>query len=138
MGISGGTYIVGAYGRGASDQGQVILLDGIGCGGPLFSAPSANREDENSTDAIATDEARVFPNPASEIVNIEIALVEAAELHVVVTDASGRTIEELFHGSAEEGTSMYYFDSAKVSNGMYFIRIESANLRKVVPVAVVK
>lgn len=140
VGISCGTYIVGVPGRdnGGTDRGSVIVLDGtcLSCPAPFAPAPIANRE--SAQDATFEDQAQVFPNPASDVVNIEVALIEASDLHVMVVDATGRVISELFNGFAEEGVSSYLFDSAAFEGGLYFIRIESANLHKVVPVAVVK
>lgn len=65
----------------------------------------------------------VFPNPAKEIINIQIDLNQDADGVVMMSDISGRTIRE-FHVN---GSSKYFvtIPSGELAKGMYFINFVS-------------
>ncbi len=65
----------------------------------------------------------VFPNPAKELINIQIDLNQDADGVIMMSDISGRTIRE-FHVN---GSSKYFvtIPSSELAKGMYFINFVS-------------
>ncbi len=71
-------------------------------------------------------EVNLYPNPASDLVNVRIASKNAKDenLSVSIVDAIGRTVysaQERFNGS----TALYSMNVSNLENGVYFIRIQS-------------
>ena len=81
--------------------------------------------------------ARCFPNPFSELLNIELQIEEDAEVNITVNDVTGRVIASVYNGLATPG-QRFQWDAANNPAGLYFVRIEAGANRKVVPVSIVK
>jgi hypothetical protein len=140
VGISNGTWIVGAPRRdnGGTDRGQVILLDGVGCSIVSNISVDDRRRPDEVEESISESTVRCFPNPSSDRVNIDVTVDVEGALDITLVDATGRTVSDVFHGTAQIGVSQYTLEAGSLTNGMYFIRIASEGLNKVVPVAIVK
>jgi hypothetical protein len=75
-------------------------------------------------------EMTLYPNPVVDKVQIELALLAGAVVHVRLVDIHGREVlVESFDG--EEGTNRYEVDSSSLSSGAYFMEVKVGNATKV-------
>jgi len=63
----------------------------------------------------------VYPNPASNLVNIAFSSVHSSQISIDIIDANGKIIDHIFQGKHQDGHIYQWNNSAR--NGMYFIRI---------------
>lgn len=68
-------------------------------------------------------EFEVFPNPFSDVLTIDMALVQDMELTIVLYDLHGREVMQVFQGKVNGGRSMHTFDLSTVNPGMYVLRV---------------
>ncbi len=138
VGISGGNSVVGAFRDDIgvqTDRGSAYFFAN-GCGSN-FNGNNADRTGEQSTLLSGASSVRLFPNPTSDLLNIDVVLETESEVTITVTDAAGRIVSQVFSGvSAPE--ARYSWDASTVPSGLYFVRVDGGSLRKVVPVSVVK
>jgi hypothetical protein len=65
-----------------------------------------------------------FPNPASAITCIPVALSRAAEGRIVLRDAVGREVAILFEGQLPAGISKHFVDASRLVAGAHVITLE--------------
>jgi hypothetical protein len=75
----------------------------------------------------ATEMARVYPNPAYNVFNLEFSMDKKAPVEIALTDASGRMVKLLLKDNAEEGKNLFSFNKGALSNGIYFLQVKSEN-----------
>lgn len=68
----------------------------------------------------------VYPNPASEIVNIRFFFPEKSEIKMTLLDVNGNKVTDLTDGNFHTGQINHSFSVAAYPKGVYFLRI-SAN-----------
>lgn len=112
------------------DQGSAYFYED-NC--PLRPANAVAR----SSDALKNSSLRCFPNPSTDVINIEFTLEEEENVQVRVMNAMGQVVSTLLDGKVS-GESRFQWEGKQFGNGMYFIRIESATMREVVPVVIVR
>lgn len=138
VGISGGNSVIGAFRDDItvqSDRGSAYFFAN-GCGSN-FSGNNVDRTGEQATILSGASSVRLFPNPTSDLLNIDVVLETESDVTITVTDAAGRIVSQVFSGvSAPE--ARYQWDASTVPAGLYFVRVDGGSLRKVVPVSVVK
>jgi len=71
-------------------------------------------------------EVKVFPNPASDLVNFSFNLKSTDWVKAAVYDQQGRIVTQLAEGMMNTGTHSLRWDASQVSAGMYLIKISSA------------
>ncbi|MEI6408938.1 MAG: HYR domain-containing protein [Bacteroidota bacterium] len=129
-----GVYLVGSVRDDIAnnlDQGSAYIL--TDCGSAAKQAVSENRD----TPVFENNAVRCFPNPFSDVINVDVNLDVDQNLIVTVTDATGRQVATLFNGLATP-ENRYQWNAGSFNGGMYFIRVESDSVRKVVPVVLIK
>ncbi|MCB9308101.1 MAG: peptidoglycan DD-metalloendopeptidase family protein [Lewinellaceae bacterium] len=67
---------------------------------------------------------RVFPNPASGIVQIVLHLHTGSNVQLEIADQQGRLVEQLFSGRSGPGKHRFSWDATNAQAGLYFIRLE--------------
>ncbi len=77
----------------------------------------------SAEDVYRNDLADVFPNPASEKVNIELALATSSDVYVEVYNAVGQRVAANDYGKMS-GNNIIPFDVANFASGMYTIHIK--------------
>lgn len=115
--------------------------------GPTFYGEATNRSVTTipagstvytaSTDGISQEEFEglqisVFPNPASDLVAIQIARVAHEALEVELMDITGRLVSKTV---IREGSTIAYFELQTVYEGTYLIKISgggNTNIRKII------
>lgn len=64
----------------------------------------------------------IFPNPASDLIAIQIGGLVTKDLEVSLVDNSGRIIQK---ATIQKGSTIAYFDVEAVYQGSYFIKIQN-------------
>ncbi|MBN8707386.1 MAG: VCBS repeat-containing protein, partial [Bacteroidetes bacterium] len=67
-----------------------------------------------------------YPNPFNPVTNIPISIPVAGQVSMKVFDILGREVATLLNEKREAGFYTVQFDGAKLSSGVYFVRLESA------------
>lgn len=131
--IGGSSIAIGAYKDDVTglDQGSVYFF---GC---LTSQRPAESTKERSEVTTAGGQVHCFPNPSTDVVNIDIALETEENVQVVVTDISGKVVSTLFDNKMS-GENRLQWEGKQFGNGMYFIRIHSASMHETIPVVIVR
>lgn len=80
----------------------------------------ANLDDIKSNENFTLN---IFPNPASDFVNITFINNEPIKISIDVIDSKGQIISEIFNG-IHNGEHTYLWDKIP-SNGSYFVRIKN-------------
>ncbi len=139
VGLSGTTVIVGSWkddNLGAADQGSVSIFDNCS---DFLQSQAENREQEETATPLPAKAGTVLcaPNPATDIINIDVTLPQEEAVRITVCDATGRLLETVFDGkSAAE--ARFKWDGGRYGRGMYFIRVQSASVSKVVSVTILR
>ena len=71
--------------------------------------------------------AKVYPNPALDLINVEFTLEKRAVVEISLTDVSGNLVKLLMKDAADEGKNLFSFNKGVLSHGIYFLRINSGN-----------
>ena len=78
------------------------------------------------TNIITQSQFNLFPNPAKDLLNVDLNLSETAEnATVTMFDINGRIIEQLNYSNVKQQNIQ--FNVANLSAGFYFVRIQSEN-----------
>lgn len=138
VGISGSTVIVGSWkddNINMVDQGSVSVFDD--CSNTFQAPPVENRSEDLTTAPVATGKVVCAPNPSTDIINIDLTLAQEEAVRITVCDATGRLLETVFDDqSAPE--ARFQWDGGRYGRGVYFIRIQSASVNKVVSVTILR
>ncbi len=114
--------------------------------GPTFYGVSANRKGTTvgetttvysvatgiSKDAFDAMEISIFPNPASDLIAIQLSGLVSADMKVELIDLTGKLIAT---SAINKGATIAYFDLQTVYEGIYLVKISSdqySTVRKVV------
>lgn len=74
-----------------------------------------------------TDITRVYPNPTSGVLHVQIALGNDASARLVLYDVLGRQVKTLLERQLSPAIYVYTFDVAHLAAGRYFLRLETAD-----------
>jgi len=70
---------------------------------------------------------RFFPNPASQLVNIEFDLVEKKDLSIDIKDMLGRVIQSIGEQTLTAGHHRLTVPLNHMASGVYFLSLNSAS-----------
>ncbi len=73
---------------------------------------------------------KVYPNPVTSLGNIELEVPADGEIKVVLRDASGSSVRNLFHGRVGKGEQILSWTVEDLASGIYFIQVESSSFVK--------
>jgi alpha-amylase len=68
-----------------------------------------------------------FPNPANDVVNINVSVKEDQQAKIYVTNAAGNTVSELFSGRLGKGKNNFSWNCSAVSRGVYFCIVNTGD-----------
>lgn len=77
----------------------------------------------------------VFPNPATDEVNVKFDLSESSSVEMELYDINGNKADDLFYGTEINGEVYKSFDLSSYPAGIYFVRLHanhSSALRRIV------
>lgn len=86
---------------------------------------ATNSLDEANFNALNVN---VFPNPATDLIAVQVMDLVKEDLKVELVDLSGKTVNEM---TIHAGSTIAYFDVQSVYAGVYFIRISNGSFNKV-------
>lgn len=71
----------------------------------------------------------VYPNPTDNILTYEYSLEQSQKIRISLIDEMGKEIGEVFSGVKQEGNYHHFIDLGQyhLSNGVYFIKLQSSN-----------
>ena len=72
-------------------------------------------------------EIQVFPNPASQLINIDYSLLKHETVQLSVFDIHGRETTMLLNSVQPAGEHTVQFDISNLSAGIYFIKLKVGN-----------
>ncbi|MBL7784175.1 MAG: HYR domain-containing protein [Saprospiraceae bacterium] len=130
--IGGYSIVIGAYKDdvgAALDQGSAYFF---GC----TNTPQRPATQEREA-VVSGSQVHCFPNPSTDMVNIDITLDTEESVQVLVSDVSGKIVTTLFDGKMS-GENRLQWEGKQFGNGMFFIRVQSASLRQTVPVVIIR
>lgn len=79
-----------------------------------------------------------YPNPFNPDTNIDFEIPEMSDVKVAVYDVLGREVSVLLRGSFQPGRYSVTWDGAKMSGGVYFVRMQARGYVKTVKAVLVK
>ena len=71
----------------------------------------------------------IRPNPVEEASMIFYELESAEEVHIVLTDLTGRNIKDIAGGEFGPGAHTLHLDPGKLTSGIYIVRFEAGDYR---------
>ncbi|MFH1051782.1 MAG: T9SS type A sorting domain-containing protein [bacterium] len=78
---------------------------------------------------------KIYPNPATRNVNIDISLNTGTDLEIVAYDIKGKLLSNVFNYSLQEGEHLISFDTKNIGTGTVFLKFKSKDrteFRKIV------
>lgn len=78
-----------------------------------------------SENLIAHNELKIYPNPMSENVTLEINLLQSEETTIMMTDLQGKLVAVLFRGNLESGNQKLHLNIQNLKSGIYFLRVQT-------------
>jgi hypothetical protein len=73
--------------------------------------------------AIAAMDVNVFPNPASEMLNVKFSVQQEAETEIMLLDELGRTVQLMSRGKKSAGVHTEQLNVGGLAAGMYYVRL---------------
>lgn len=88
-----------------------------------------------------SDNIRIYPNPASDRVNISLNLTQNTEVHISAFDITGTKLADIFSESLNEGEHIVHWDLNKnrtneILSGIYFITIQTNKINEIIKVII--
>lgn len=127
----------GLWTIGTTDPGDIALVTNPGL---ASSFPTGINEEVATNDIFIK---LISGNPIYDILSFELTLAQSSVLVVGIYNPSGSKVVDLYNGYAIAGNYTYnwdlhgrYFD--RVSNGLYYIVVESFNSRLSYPIVVIQ
>jgi predicted acyl esterase len=93
---------------------------------PLLNAGLVTRIDELIADQTILLENQ--PNPFNPYTTIKYSLPKSSFVSLKIFDILGREVKTIFEGRQQGGYYSYVFDGSALTSGVYFCRIETANI----------
>ncbi len=78
------------------------------------------------TDAVSTFS--VYPNPATDEINLNFVVKKSGNLNIEILDVTGRKVAEVMNETVTPGAVAKSFNTAALTNGNYFIRVNAEGL----------
>jgi len=99
-----------------SDNGNNIYIDNI------------NMYPSSMSDLVEKKEAttlNVYPNPATDITNIQLSAVDGQDYNVSVLNGMGQQVASIYQGTLAKGLNNFEYNTSELAKGIYIVRIES-------------
>jgi hypothetical protein len=74
----------------------------------------------------SSNEMSLYPNPTSDLMNVEITLDKKTYLNFEVVDLQGRIVKLLVRDYVKAGKNNFSFSTAPLPAGVYFLKVVSA------------
>jgi len=106
----------------ADERGEAIPLATLGS----YTVRSLNQANAEGLDEVLVQR-RIFPNPASDLVNLEVELKRKANVTVEIMDLSGVLKVKMNKGRLNAGINNFSFSTEVLPAGMYLLKWRISN-----------
>lgn len=89
-------------------------------------------------ETIFQNELNVYPNPSNDKSTLTFSLNTNATLELTVTDMTGRVVYSQNGVNGQVGLNAIYLETKKLDNGVYFVNLNSANIKLTQKLNVIK
>jgi hypothetical protein len=125
---SGGTKMTQANGSLSFTVGELVVLsqtdsDGNTLGGGFTAGATLTTASIQETDAAVLD-VKVYPNPTTELVNIQINHSTLDQVVVTITDLQGK---EVYRGKYAGISNVIGINTASYATGIYMLNLKNLN-----------
>ncbi len=107
-----------------ADVSDGALDSGVFLEGASFSAFPLTSDGEELTQPVVMT---VFPNPANDIINLDIRTHQAMDLSVRVIDATGKVVMQPISNIQIQGQHLQTLDISDLSQGIYYLELTDLN-----------
>ena len=121
---SGGGFSANGTAMLSFTTGELTMVETFSSGSSILTQGFQQPEDFNTGITVVAPQGpgtSVFPNPATESINLLSDFNEAGRLRLLLTDALGRTVLQGDELEIPGGTSRISQDVSRVASGVYFI-----------------
>lgn len=118
------------YAVGPTFYGEVVAGTVNTISEPTTVYTPSSSLDEESFNALNVS---VFPNPASDLIAVQVIDLVKEDLNVELVDLSGKTAQQM---TINAGSTIAYFDVQSIYSGVYFIRISNGTFNRTTKVVV--
>lgn len=94
-------------------------------GSPVLSGAIFSGVSENQREIISR--INLYPNPASDVINIEFSLENNADVKIEIMDVRGRICRSSVTSNNEAGLNLITMDVSSLKAGMYIVRLNSGS-----------
>lgn len=67
----------------------------------------------------------LYPNPTSNILNVDITMLTESMVNIQMVDLTGKVVKEISNSVLPLGSSSMQLETSDLSNGIYFLRVNS-------------
>ncbi|MCF8460853.1 MAG: zinc-dependent metalloprotease [Flavobacteriales bacterium] len=71
----------------------------------------------------------IYPNPTSEVLNVNFTLNESSEIGFSIVDVLGKTLLSVPEKDVVSGSNNFQFDVDALESGVYFLQIKSSGIK---------
>jgi len=105
-----------------SDGPAFGLWVALPAGGDLVELPNVTSVDENRID---NSSILLYPNPATDLINLNFSLLEDSDVNVYVYDMTGNVIKAKTYGTIQKSNQSTSIDLNNLTSGIYFVSIQA-------------
>jgi hypothetical protein len=111
-------------------NGPVIYAATHGRGIFRTETLSTGLAEDDNTSVSHAPAMNIYPNPASEQVNVSFNMTSTANVKITVFDIQGRIAGTYEYGNQPAGNHVYNLATGGLKNGVYFIRLNSGTVEQ--------
>jgi hypothetical protein len=105
-----------------SDGPAFGLWVALPAGGDLVELPNVTSVDENRID---NSSVLLYPNPATDRINLNFSLLEDSDVNVYVYDMTGNIVKAESYGTIQKSNQNTSIDLNNLTSGIYFVSIQA-------------
>ena len=120
-----------------------LATDSIGLAEPQkFIAEATTTVKLSSSDVteetIITPSFKIYPNPTSNLLHLEINLQTSELVNIFITDIAGRSVELTKNMNVSSGKNAIEFNMSEFKNGLYFITVQTSKEKWTQKISIIK
>ncbi len=120
--VNGGTYTV-----------KLVAMSGCGSDSDTYQISVVS-----VAEVLRKVEAKVYPNPAQNTVNVEFDMATAENVKVTVSDITGKVVVNAYEADNAFGTQNVRINTSSLNTGVYFVNIATPTSMGTTKVVIIK